>query len=115
MKGIIKGFEPIDYVSKKTGQPVKGATIYFDCKNKSVFGYVGKEEYIPESSPIYKRVIEPLLENFYDEGSDIYGGTIELDHDVTQRGNVVFKDLLDLKITPCSAEAEHEKPVKKAG
>ena len=50
MKGIIKGFEPIDYVSKKTGQPVKGATIYFDCKNKSVFGYVGKEEYIPESS-----------------------------------------------------------------
>lgn len=115
MKGIIKGFEPVDYVSKKTGQPVKGATIYYDCKNKSVFGYVGKEEYIAESSPIYKRVIEPLLEKFYDEGSDIYGGTIELDHDVTQRGNAVFKDLLDLKIMPRSAEAEHEKPAKKAG
>lgn len=100
MKGIIKGFEPVDYISKKTGQPVKGATIYFDCKNRNTFGYVGKSEYIAESSPIYKRVIEPLLDKFYDESSDIYGGTIELDYDVTQRGNATFTDLAELTITP---------------
>ena len=73
MKGIIKGFEPVDYMSKKTGQPVKGATIYFDCKSKDVFGYVGKNEYIAESSPLYKRCIEPIFDKLCDEDSDIYG------------------------------------------
>lgn len=113
MKGIIKGFEPHDYVSKKTGQPVKGATIYFDVKNKSVFGYVGKEQYVPESSPIYKRIIEPLLSKFYEEDSDVYGGTIEVDYDVVQRGNGTFKDLLDMTITPLATD--QEKSAKKAG
>ena len=113
MKGIIKGFEPVDYVSKKTGKPVKGATIYYDCKNKSTFGYVGKEEYIAADSPIYKRVIEPLLEKFYDEDSDIYGGTIYIDCDVIQRGSQSYKDVLDLTITP--RPVEQEKPAKKAG
>jgi len=113
MKGIIKGFEPVDYISKKTGQPVKGATIYFDSKSKDTFGYVGKQEYIPESSPLYKRVIEPLLEKFYDESSDVYGGTIFIDYDVTTRGTATFKEVVDLVITPRTAEAE--KPVKKAG
>lgn len=115
MKGIIKGFEPVDYVSKKTGKPVKGATIYYDCKNKSTFGYLGKEEYIAADSPIYKRVIEPLLEKFYDEDSEVYGGIIELDQDVIQRGNASFKELLDMTITPRSVAAEHDKPAKKAG
>lgn len=113
MKGIIVGYEPVDYISRKTGQPVKGGTILFDYKNKKVFGYAHKDVYIPESSPLFKRVIEPLLEKFYDESSDIYGGTIYVDYDVTNRGNATFTDVIDLVITLRTAEAE--KPVKKAG
>ncbi|MDE6580333.1 MAG: hypothetical protein K2K41_07355 [Ruminiclostridium sp.] len=110
MKGIIRGFEPADYISKKTGKPVKGATIYFDCKSKSVFGYRGKDVYIPADTPIYKRTIEPLLEKFYEEDSDVYGGTIIVDIDVTQRGAVTFTDVIDLTIIPRSDEtAEPQK------
>ena len=117
MKGIIKGFEPVDYVSKKTNQPVKGATIYFDCKSKDVFGCVGKSEYIAESSPLYKRNIEPLLEKFYDESSDLYGGTIIIDYEVTKRGTATFTDIVDLTIIPRSADTAEpqEKSAKKAG
>ncbi len=113
MKGILRGYEPVDYVSIKTGKPVKGGQIYFDYKSSKVFGYAHKDEYIPESSPLFKRVIEPLLEKLYDESSDIYGGTIEIDYEVTKRGNATFANLIELVITPRSAEAE--KPVKKAG
>lgn len=117
MKGIIKGFEPIDYVSKKTNQPVKGATIYFDCKSKDVFGCEGKSEYIAESSPLYKRTIEPLLEKFFDESSDLYGGTIVIDYEVTKRGTATFTQIVDLTIIPKVADTlePQEKPVKKAG
>ncbi len=113
MKGIIVGYEVVDYISRKTGQPVKGGTINFNYKNKSVFGYAQKSVYIAESSPLFKRVIEPLLEKFYDESSDIYGGTIDVDYDVTNRGNATFADVIDLVITPRAAEAEN--PVKKVG
>ncbi len=113
MKGIIVGYEPVDYISKKTGEPVKGGTIYFDYKSKNVFGYAHKHVYVAVSSPLYKRVIEPLLEKFYDESSDVYGGTIEVDYDVTTRGTATFADVIDLVITPRTAEAE--KAVKKAG
>ena len=109
MKGIIKGFAPVDYISKKTGHLVKGATIYFDCKSKDVFGYVGKDEYIAESSPLYKRSIEPILDKLWDEDSDIYGGTIIIDYEVTKRGNNTFTDIVDLTIIP------RENPAKKAG
>lgn len=64
MKGIIVGYEPIDYVSKKTNQPVKGATIYMNCMSSNAFGYVGKSEFISESSPIFNRAIRPLLDKF---------------------------------------------------
>ncbi len=99
MKGIIVGFEPVDYVSKKTNQPVKGATIYMNCKSSEAFGYVAKNEFISESSPIYSRVIRPLIEKFYDEGSDVYGSEIFIDYDVTQRGNQTFKSIVDMSIT----------------
>lgn len=117
MKGIIKGFEPVDYVSKKTNQPVKGVTIYFDCKSKDVFGCVGKSEYIAESSPLYKRNIEPLLEKFYDESSDLYGGTIIIDYEVTKRGTATFTDIVDLTIIPRAADTAEpqEKSAKKVG
>lgn len=110
MKGIIKGFEPVDYVSKKSEKVVKGATIYFDCKTGDSFGYVGKSEYIAESSPLYKRVIEPLLEKFYDESSDIYGGQIIIDYEIIRRGNATFSNIVDLSIIP-----RKEDSAKKAG
>ena len=109
MKGIIVGFEPVDYTSKKTGDPVKGATIYMHCKSGDAFGYVNKDEFISESSPIYKRVIAPLIEKFYDESSDIWGSVIEIDYDVTKRGNNTFTSISDMKII-----LPEQKPDKKA-
>ena len=99
MKGIIVGYEPIDYVSKKTNQPVKGATIYMNCKSSDAFGYVGKSEFISESSPIFNRAIRPLLEKFYNEGSEVYGAAIEIDYDVTNRGGRTFTEITDITIT----------------
>lgn len=99
MKGIIVGYEPIDYVSKKTNQPVKGATIYMNCKSSDAFGYVGKSEFISESSPIFSRSIRPLLEKFYNEGSEVYGAAIEIDYDVTNRGGRTFTAITDITIT----------------
>ena len=99
MKGIIVGYEPIDYVSKKTNQAVKGATIYMNCKSSDAFGYVGKDEFISESSPIFSRSIRPLLDKFYDESSEIYGAAIEIDYDVTNRGGRTFTTITDITIT----------------
>lgn len=106
MKGIITGFEPIDYVKKTTGQPVKGATIYFNTKNSNAFGYIGKNEFINEASPIYKRVIAPNLESFYDETSSIYGATIEIDYDITKRSGVTYTEIIDLSITPADKKKD---------
>lgn len=100
MKGILIGYEPVDYVSKKTGEPVKGCNIHFNCKSKDAFGNVGKSEYFAESSPIYKRVIMPLLGMLADESSPVYGGTIEIDYEVTRKGNLTFTDVVDMSITP---------------
>ena len=70
-----------------------------NCKSSEAFGYVGKNEFISESSPIYSRVIRPLIEKLYDEGSDVYGAEIFIDYDVTQRGNQTFKAIVDMSIT----------------
>lgn len=109
MKGIIVGFEPVDYTSRKSGEPVKGATIYMHCKSGDAFGYVNKEEFVSQSSPIYNRVIAPLLEKFYDESSDVYGSTIIIDYDVTKRGNNTFTSICDMQII-----IPDDKPNKKA-
>lgn len=106
MKGIITGFEPIDYIKKTTGQPVKGATIYFNTKNSNAFGYIGKNEFISEASPIYKRVIAPNLESFFDETSSIYGATIDIDYDITKRGGVTYTDIIDITITPAEKKKD---------
>lgn len=111
MKGIIVGFEPVDYVSKKTGEPVKGATIYMNCKSGEVFGSVCKNEFVSESSAIYKRAIAPLLEKFYDESSGIYGAAIEIDYDVTKRGNNTFTTITDIQITLPTEPKQDKKAV----
>lgn len=100
MKAKLKGFEPVDYISKKTGLPVKGCTLKLDVKSKSVFGYDSKEEYVAADTPIYKRVIEPLLDMFYDEDSAVYGADVVLDYNVTKRGGNTYSELVDLEITP---------------
>lgn len=109
MKGIIVGFQPVDYTSRKTCEPVRGAIIYMHCKSGEAFGHVNKDEFISESSPIYKRVIAPLLEKFYDESSDIWGAVIEIDYDVTKRGNNTFTSISDMNII-----LPDQKPDKKA-
>lgn len=106
MKGIITGFEPIDYIKKTTGQPVKGATIYFNAKSSNAFGYVGKNEFISEASPLWKRVIAPNLEFFYDDESYIYGATIEIDYDITKRAGVTYTDIIDITITPAEKKKD---------
>ena len=63
------------------------------------FGYVGKSEFISESSPIFNRAIRPLLEKFYNEGSEVYGAAIEIDYDVTNRGGRTFTAITDITIT----------------
>lgn len=98
MKGILKGYEPIDYISKN-GEPKQGCTIYFDVKSNKVFGSVGKEEYIKQNSPIYARVILPNLEKLEDEKSDIWGAELYIDYNVEKRNGMTFSSLADLTIT----------------
>ena len=100
MKGILKGCQPVDYKSKKTNEPVKGINLFFDCKNKDVFGYIGKVEFLSEGSPLYKRVIAPLLEKLYDETSDVYGAEIVIDYDVQHRNGYTYSSISDLQIIP---------------
>lgn len=109
MKGILVGFEPVDYVSKKTGKQVEGCTLYLNCKSQEAFGYVCKEEFVSKSSPLYKRSIEPVLEKLCDESSDIYGATVIIDYDVTKRGNSTFTDITEMTFEVA------EKAAKKAG
>ena len=68
-----------------------------NCKSSDAFGYVGKSEFISESSPIFNRAIRPLLEKFYNEGSEVYGAAIEID--VTNRGGRTFTAITDITIT----------------
>lgn len=100
MKGILKGCQPVDYISKKTNEPVKGITLFFDCKNKDVFGYASKEEFISEASPLYKRLITPLIEKLYDETSDVYGAEVAIDYDVQRRNGNTYTSIVDLQIIP---------------
>lgn len=106
MKGILKGCQPVDYKSKKTNEPVKGVILIFDCKNKDVFGYTSKEEFISEASPLYKRVITPLLRKLYDEASDIYGAEVVIDYDVQHRNGNTYSSIIDLQIIPRSTDGK---------
>ena len=99
MKGIIVGYEPIDYVSKKTNQPVKGATIYMNCKSSDAFGYVGKSEFISESS-LFSTVRSDLcLKSSITRAARFTAQRIEIDYDVTNRGGRTFTAITDITIT----------------
>lgn len=109
MKGIFKGFEPLDYFSTKKNHQVKGCTLYFDVKSGDVFGCVGKNEYLSADTPIYNRSIAPIMEQLCDETSPYYGGTIEIDYNVDKRNNMTFTSIASLVITP---KPQEQKAVK---
>ncbi|MBP1550347.1 MAG: hypothetical protein J6A05_10120 [Oscillospiraceae bacterium] len=104
MKAILKGYEPIDVVSSKTGKPFVGCTLHFDVKNKNVFGYTSKSELFVADTPIYKREIQPIIELLIDEDSPIYGAECMLDYNVYTRNGKQYSELLDFTITPPKGE-----------
>lgn len=38
MKKTVLGVQKVDYISKKTGEPVKGITLHCSCKDADVIG-----------------------------------------------------------------------------
>lgn len=96
MKGNIIGIEPTDYVSKKTGEAVKGVRLIITCKSQNVFGLTAKEEFIKADSPIYKQHLENLLNNDIDS---LIGADVMIDYEVNKRGNFTFTDIVDFEIT----------------
>ena len=96
MKGNIIGIEPTDYVSKKTGESVKGVRLIITCKSQNVFGLTAKEEFIKADSPIYKQHLENLLNNDIDS---LIGADVMIDYEVNKRGNFTFTDIVDFEIT----------------
>lgn len=96
MKGNIIGIEPTDYVSKKTGEAVKGVRLIITCKSQNVFGLTAKEEFIKADSLIYKQHLENLLNNDIDS---LIGADVMIDYEVNKRGNFTFTDIVDFEIT----------------
>lgn len=96
MKGIIIGIEPTDYVSKKTGEVVKGVRLIITCKSQNVFGLTAKEEFIKADSPIYKQHLENLLNTDIDS---LIGADVMIDYEVDKRGSFTFTDIVDFEVT----------------
>lgn len=96
MKGNIIGIEPTDYVSKKTGEVVKGVRLIITCKSQNVFGLTAKEEFIKADSPIYKQHLENLLNNDIDS---LIGADVMIDYEVNKRGSFTFTDIVDFEVT----------------
>lgn len=97
MKAILRGYEPIDYVSKKTGEAVRGCNLYFNVKLPNVFGEVTKSEYISADSPIFQRAISPRLAKFCDETSDIFGKPFTVEYISVDRGGRSYSQLADIQ------------------
>lgn len=101
MKGKIVGFETVDYVSKKTGNPVNAVRLFLNIKSNQVIGMKVGEEFISKDSSVYK-IIEPYLNGDVDA---LIGADVFIDYNVEQRGNTSFKEICDLDIMPKKAEA----------
>lgn len=96
MRGIITGFQPVDYVKKDTKQPVKGVTLALTYKSSEFFGEAVKEEYISETSPFYKE-LSPYLSNDIDS---LIGAKIFIDYNTVKRGNYTISEIVGLEIDP---------------
>lgn len=94
MRGIIRGFQPIDYVKKETNERVKGVTLYLNCPNGDVIGMINKDEFIKDGTAVYA-VIAPYLSGDVDS---LIGAECLIDYDVTRRGSYTRTSICSLEI-----------------
>lgn len=96
MRGIIKGFQTVDYTKKDTGEHVRGVTLALTYKSNKFYGEAVKEEFINSSSPFY-----PEISRFLSHDVDSFiGAEIFIDIVTEKRGSYTFSDIVDLQITP---------------
>ncbi len=87
MKAYIKGLEPVNYISKKIGDPVVGFSLFFTFKTGSTWGEKTGDCYVSKESPNYEQ-----FKSFIDEPLKLVGREIELDRN--ERGFVESLTLL---------------------
>lgn len=63
MEKKIIGKERVDYVSRKTNQPVKGTSLHVIGKDSKVEGMACETIFISEKSPMYEQVMGYPLES----------------------------------------------------
>jgi hypothetical protein len=102
MRGIIRGFQLIDYVKKETNERVKGLTLYLNCPNSDVIGYMNKDEFIKAGTAVYS-VLEPYLSGDIDS---LIGAECLIDYDVTRRGSYTRTSINSLEILKTADKAE---------
>ena len=49
MKMTVRGIQMVDYISKKTGRPVKGATLFCSHKDQAVDGEMTEDVFVSDS------------------------------------------------------------------
>lgn len=105
MRGIIKGFQTVDYQKKGTNERVQGVILAMTYKSAKFYGEAVKEEFISINSPFYPE-ISRYLSNDVDS---LVGADVFIDIVTEKRGSYTFTDITDLAITPVT------KQDKKAG
>ena len=63
MKKIIVGKENVDYISKKTNEPVKGITLHTIGADQRVQGHACETIFISIKSPMYEQVLNYPIES----------------------------------------------------
>lgn len=96
MRGIIKGFQPVDYNKKETKERVQGVTLALTYKSSKFIGEAVKEEFISVTSPFYNE-LDKYLSNDID---GLIGADIFMDIVTEKRGSYTFSEITDLVITP---------------
>mgnify|MGYP006976104525 CR=1 FL=1 len=59
----IVGKQPVDYVSKKTNQPVQGVTLHCVGTNERVNGLATETIFVSGKSPLFDKVMKLPLES----------------------------------------------------
>lgn len=94
MKGKIIGIGYKDYPDKKNeGKRVKGVSIFYTVGSMEVFGLVGKEEFIKEETPTYKK-----YEKMFLSCDDVIGHELEIEFQVEKYGQTTVAKLCKFEI-----------------
>lgn len=95
MKGTLVGFEPVKYVSTKTGQEVEGLKLYLTVNSADVVGKKVKEEFISkQANGVYKQI-----EQYFNGDVDkLIGAKLDIDYNVERRGNNTYTSITDIDI-----------------